>query len=73
MNLQVVRSDSGHEDRVRLWSQFLREYEVTYPIASRGAPSEPLQEVYDAFLATGGGEHSFDFEDWRVKTATDEA
>ena len=72
MNLDVIRSDSGHEDRVRLWSQFLREYEITYPIASRGATSEPLQEVYNAFLATGGGEYSFDFEDWRDKTATDE-
>jgi uncharacterized protein (TIGR02217 family) len=72
MNLEIQRGDSGFEDRVRLWSQFLREYEVTYPIATRGAPSEPLQEVYNAFLATGGGEDSFDFEDWRDKTAEDE-
>lgn len=66
MNLEVVESDSGHEDRARLWSQYLREYEVTYPLANRrGEPSEPLIEVYNAFFATGGGEHSFDFEDWR--------
>lgn len=72
MQLEIVRGDSGFEDRNRLWSQFLREYEVTYPIATRGAASTALEEVYNAFLATGGGEHSFDFEDWRDNSATDE-
>lgn len=72
MNLEIVRNDSGHEDRNRLWSQFLREYEVSYPIADRGQASTALAEVYNAFLATGGGEDSFDFQDWRDYTATDE-
>lgn len=73
MNLEVIESDSGHEDRSRRWSQFLREFEVSYPMANRaGSPSDPLIEVYNAFFATGGGEDSFDFEDWRDKTATDE-
>lgn len=72
MNLEIARNDSGHEDRNRLWSQFLREYEVSYPIADRGQASTALAEVYDAFLATGGGEDSFDFQDWRDHTATDE-
>lgn len=73
MNLEIVRNDSGHEDRNRLWSQFLREYEITYPLQARnGGPSTSLGQVYDAFLATGGGEDSFDFQDWRDYTATDE-
>jgi uncharacterized protein (TIGR02217 family) len=73
MNLEVARSDSGHEDRNRLWSQFLREYEITYPIQQRnGQPSDALQQVYNAFLASGGGEDSFDFQDWRDYQATDE-
>jgi uncharacterized protein (TIGR02217 family) len=73
MNLEIQRGDSGYEDRVRLWSQFLREYEITYPLADRdGSPSEALQQVYNAFLATGGGEDSFDFEDWRDHEVEDE-
>lgn len=73
MNLEIVRQDGGFERRNRLWSQFLREYEITYPIANRnGAPTEALAKVYDAFLASGGGEDSFDFEDWRDHSATDQ-
>lgn len=73
MNLEIVRNDSGHEDRNRLWSQFLREYEITYPLQDRdGGPSTSLGQVYEAFLATGGGEDSFDFQDWRDYTAEDE-
>lgn len=74
MALDIVRTDSGHEDRNRLWSQFLREYEVTYPIALRnGEPSGALATVYAAFLATGGGEDSFDFQDWRDYSVEEEA
>jgi uncharacterized protein (TIGR02217 family) len=73
MQLEIIRGDSGFEDRNRLWSQFLREYEITYPIAERnGSASDALMEVYNAFLATGGGEDSFDFEDWRDNEVTDE-
>lgn len=73
MSLEVARGDSGFEDRVRLWAQFLREYEITYPLAERnGQPSEALQQVYNAFLATGGGELSFDFQDWRDHGVEDE-
>jgi uncharacterized protein (TIGR02217 family) len=73
MNLQVVRTDSGFEDRVRLWTQYLREYEITYPLQDRnGSPSDSLQQVYNAFLASGGGEDSFDFQDWRDFSVTDE-
>lgn len=72
MNLEIVRQDGGFEKRNRLWSQYLREYEVTYPLDVR-ATSDVLAEVYNAYLATGGGEDSFDFEDWRDNEATDEA
>lgn len=71
MNMEVVRQDGGFEKRNRLWSQFLREYEVSYPIGVR-ASSAILAEVYNAFLATGGGEDSFDFEDWRDNSVTAE-
>lgn len=71
MNLDVVRQDGGFEHRNRLWSQFLGEYEITYPLDVRET-SAILAEVRAAFFATGGGEDSFDFEDWRDKTATDE-
>lgn len=63
MELEVVRMDSGHEDRVRLWEQFLREYEVTYPISQRNTAN--FITVYNAALATGLGEHSFELWDWR--------
>ena len=73
MNLEVIESDSGHEDRNRLWSQFKREYDVTYPIAKRHGPTNAaFATVYSAFLATGGGEDSFDLKDWRDFEATDE-
>jgi uncharacterized protein (TIGR02217 family) len=71
MNLDIVRQDGGLEKRNRLWSQFLREYEISYPLDVR-ATSAVLAEVYAAYLATGGGEDSFDFEDWRDNTATDQ-
>lgn len=72
MNLEIVRTDGGFEDRARLWSQFLREYEITYPLQERdGSPSDSLQQVYNAFLASGGGEDSFDFQDWRDYSVTD--
>lgn len=71
MNLEIVRQDGGFEKRNRLWSQFLREYEISYPIGKRDT-STVLAEIYNAYLATGGGEDSFDFEDWRDKAATDE-
>lgn len=72
MNLDIVRQDGGFEKRNRLWSQFLREYEITYPLDVR-ASSDVLAEVYNAYLSTGGGEDSFDFEDWRDNEATDAA
>lgn len=73
MNLEIVRADGGFEDRNRLWSQFLREYEISYPIARRdGSPTDALAKVYDAFLASGGGTDSFDFKDWRDNAVTDE-
>lgn len=73
MNLEVVENDSGHEDRNRLWNQFKREYDITYPIAKRDGPTNAsFAIVYDAFLASGAGEDSFDFQDWRDHTATDQ-
>jgi uncharacterized protein (TIGR02217 family) len=73
MNLNIIRTDSGFEDRSRLWAQFLREFEITYPTQQRnGQPSDSLQQVYNAFLASGGGEDSFDFQDWRDYSVTDE-
>ena len=71
MKLAITEDDSGFEDRNRTWSQFKREYDIAFPISARD--HERLTEVTDAFLATGGGEDSFDFEDWRDHTATDEA
>jgi uncharacterized protein (TIGR02217 family) len=74
MQLEIIRTDSGFEDRSRLWSQFLREFEITYPLMERnGQPSNALQQVYNAFYASGGGEDSFDFQDWRDYTVTDGA
>lgn len=72
MNLEIVRADGGYEKRNRLWSQFLREYEISYPLAVRET-STVLAEIYNAYLATGGGEDSFDFEDWRDNEVTDES
>lgn len=73
MNLDVAQQDGGYEKRNRLWSQFLGEYDVTYPIAKRNGPANAsFATVKAAFRATGGGEHSFDFQDWADHTATDE-
>lgn len=71
MNLDIARQDGGFEKRNRLWSQFLGEFEVTYPLDVRET-SAILAEVRAAFFATGGGEDSFDFEDWRDKSVTNE-
>lgn len=64
MELDVVRDDSGFEDRNRLWEQFLREYEITYPLARRHEGADFIT-IYNAALATGLGEHSFELWDWR--------
>lgn len=73
MNLEVIESDSGHEDRNRLWSQFKLEFDITYPIAKRNGPADaPYAVVKAAFRATGGGEDSFDFKDWGEFQATAE-
>lgn len=71
MQLEVVETDGGFEDVNRRWENFLRAFDVTYPIARRD--SSMLAGVTAAFLATGAGEYSFDFRDWRDHTATDAA
>lgn len=63
MDLIITRNDGGFEDINRPWDQFLCEYEITYPL--RGRTDALFLEVRNAFRATGGGEHSFDFWDWR--------
>lgn len=70
MQLEIVQNDGGFEDVNRRWEDFLREFEVGYPVSRRD--SSLLAQVTDAFLATGGGEYSFDFRDWRDHQVTDE-
>lgn len=70
MELIITRSDGGFEDINRPWDQYLCEYEITYPL--RGRTDALFLEVRNAFRATGGGEHSFDFWDWRDYQAEDE-
>lgn len=62
MDLIITRNDGGFEDINRQWSQFLCEYEVTYPVSLRTGSN--FLEVRNAFRATGGGEHSFELKDW---------
>lgn len=70
MDLSVVEKGGGGTVRNRRWSQFLREYDIAYPVSRRDASI--LQSVIAAFLATGGGEDTFDFEDWRENAVIDE-
>lgn len=70
MDLDIQIDDSGFEDINRNRSQFLCEYEVTYPMAGRSSAN--LLTVRNAFRATGGGEHSFELWDWADYSVEDQ-
>jgi uncharacterized protein (TIGR02217 family) len=72
MDLTVTPMDGGTEARERRWDQFLFDFEVSFPVGKR-AGNTNLDEVTAAFLATGGGELSFDLRDYRESSVTDEA
>ena len=68
LNTQIMRTDSGAEERIARWSSPLHRYNLRYAIKTRAQMAE-LRRFYWGRL---GALHSFRFKDWTdFTTATD--